>query len=102
MSLQLKLQAALQRAEFAEQRYRYGLERWTARTERLRAYAEEHGFLNELCAILANGTTTSTAQYDPPTYERQLNILRHRAEDAEKRAADAEYKLLKLITGNQK
>jgi hypothetical protein len=93
VSLRLQLQAALQRAETAERLYRYGVERWACHREKIRELAEQHGLLDEISHIFANGTTSAI---DPPTYEQQMNILRHRAENAEKRAAQAEFQLHKL------
>lgn len=75
-------------------RARERTQQWYAeRIERLKDLAKEKGFWPEVAAILANGTVSPT---DPPTYARQLNVARHRAEHAEVRAERAEAELARL------
>lgn len=58
-------------------------EEWYAvRIERLKDLAKKHDIWPEMACILANGTGDP---YEPPTYAQQMNLLRYRAEKAEKK-----------------
>ncbi len=73
-------------------------EEWHAsRMERLKALGQERGCWPEMAAIIANGTATAD---DPLNFCRQLNVYRHRAEQAERRAEDAEERAGRLEAEN--
>jgi len=53
-------------------------EQWYAvRLKRIQEWAEENGHGEVIANIIANGTSEST---EPPTYDQQMNILRHQLE----------------------
>lgn len=56
---------------------------YAVRFQLLRELCEEHGILNEYCNIAANGRKDI---HDPPTYQLQLNLLRHERDAAEEKA----------------
>jgi hypothetical protein len=76
------------RAELAARdRAREHTVQWYAvRIERIKDVAKESGMLGKVAAILANGTADIR---EPPTYDQQLNMMRHRAEKAESQLAAA-------------
>lgn len=56
---------------------------YAVRFQLLRELCEEHGLLHEYCNIAANGRKDI---HDPPTYDLQLNLLRHERDAAEEKA----------------
>lgn len=76
-------------------RKRQHTEQWYAvRFERIREYAQQHGWWHDIAAIIANGCLTGADKdgnfiYEPPTYAQQLNRAIFRAEAAEKKAERA-------------
>lgn len=69
------------RREEAESRRDHTAQWYAERLERLKQMAKERGFWSEMAAIIANGTATA---HEPPTYAQQLNMAKHRAEQAER------------------
>lgn len=92
--LRADLTAERERREEAESRRDHTAQWYAERLERLKQMAKERGFWSEMAAIIANGTATA---HEPPTYAQQLNMAKHRAEQAE-RERDAQRVLLSNMT----
>ncbi|WBO23903.1 hypothetical protein [Sphingomonas abietis] len=85
---ELQLEAALQRAATAESRlYSYSQHRaarWKQMADFIQSRAPD--LWPDYAAISANGSIYTDSAWIEPTYERAMNVLRHRAERAEEEA----------------
>jgi hypothetical protein len=75
---------------------------YAVRFQLLRELCEQNGLLTEYCNIAANGKKDIN---DPPTYDLQLNILRHERDDALEKAKfweDKYYELQLKSNGDSK
>jgi hypothetical protein len=75
---------------------------YSVRMELLRELCEQHGLLTEYCNIAANGRKDI---HDPPTYELQLNVLKHQRDAAAEKAKfweDKYYELQLKSNGDSK
>lgn len=93
-----ELEALRQRAATAEHRLLSFRQHHAARGEQLRQFIKDRApeLWPDYAAISVNGSVYSDDYTLEPVFERELNILRHRAEEAEARATKAEAALSPL------
>ena len=96
MSDEDKIEAVRQRATEAEHRLMAFRQARAARDEALRQFIKERApeLWPDYAAVSANGSLYSDGYTLQPNYEREMNKLRWRVEDAERRATEAEARLL--------
>lgn len=92
------VEALEQRAAHAEHRY-YGFRQWNAaKSAAVKKLIQDRApeLWPDFAAVSVNGSIYSEGYTMQPTFEREMNILRHRAEAAEERATKAEIALATL------